>query len=267
MHWFSTLNIAALLVPAAAGSVAVPRQPTASWVVNFDNARCVASRNYGTTEAPLFLVLKASPLGDVMQLAILRQGNGGGAWTFDAKLQVDDQPVLSTSLLVYEPGKASLTIGRINLRTKEFAPFRQAKRFAIWSPGLNETFALSNMGPLLKTMDECLVGLRRLWNITDPTGDRSNLMARAKVSLGPYVNYSEFAATLYNLELSDTFAFALLIDEAGKVADCTIIELSGLPVLDSQACGKMEQQAKFKPAIGTDGKPAKDGVFSRIIRR
>ena len=264
MPWFATFSAASLLIIAFADTVAVPRQPTDPWIVNFDNAQCVASRSYGTAEAPLVLVLKASPLGDVMQLAILRRGNGNGAWAFDARLQIDDRPALSTSLLVYDSGKSGLTINRINLRANEFGPFREAKTVSIRSPGLNETLALSSLGPLLKTMDRCLVDLRKLWNITDPTGGQSNLKARAKGFLTSYLQYSEYAAIRYNLTLSKTVAFALLVDETGKVADCTIIELSGLAALDSRTCGKLERRARFKPAIGTDGKAVKDGIITRI---
>ena len=57
-----------------AASAAEPLQPTAKWVVNFDAAQCVASRNYGTADKPLFLVLKAPPIGDVLQIGIIRNG-------------------------------------------------------------------------------------------------------------------------------------------------------------------------------------------------
>jgi len=256
--------VAASLLNAAVPGRAEPRQPTSKWVVNFDDAQCVASRNYGTAEKPLYLAFKASPLGDVMQLAILRNGIGGEAEQVEATLKVDDWPVLRKSILVYKSKKASLNISRINLRANEFAPFRQAKRIAIRSAGLNETFALTQMDPLLKKMDECLIDLRSVWNITDPAGKQSKLKERAKANLASYVNNDDYPAIAIANHQGGTVAFALLVDEAGKIADCTIIETSGAAALDTQSCGILEKRAKFTPAIGADGKPAKDAVFSRI---
>jgi hypothetical protein len=116
MFWFGLLGAAALLLTSSTQPGELLRQPTEHWVVNFDNSQCVASRNYGTAEEPLVLALKASPLGDVMQLAFLQKGNGGEAWEYEAKLTVDAQPVLKESVLVYKAKKASLKISRINLR-------------------------------------------------------------------------------------------------------------------------------------------------------
>ena len=157
-----------------------------------------------------------------------------------------------------------MRVHRISLRASEFAPFRQAKTIAIRSPGLNEAFALSNMGPLLKTMDKCLVGLRLLWNISDPTGNQSKLKERTKANLASFFSNDDYPAIAFDQSKSGTVAFALLIDETGKVADCTIIETSGAAALDTQSCGILERRAKFTPAIGADGKAAKDAVIGRI---
>jgi TonB family protein len=199
-----------------------------------------------------------------MQLAIFRQGGGGEAAQFDATLKIDSQPTLRISILAYKPKEASLRVYRTNLRANEFEPFRQAESIAIRSPGLNEAFALSNMAPLLKTMDNCLVGLRLAWNITDPTGVQSSLKERSKADIAKFFSNDDYPAVALNQNQSGTVAFALLVDESGKVADCTIIGTSGAAVLDAQSCGILQRRAKFAPAIGVDGKPAKDAVIARV---
>ncbi|HEY0164627.1 MAG TPA: hypothetical protein VGB39_04555, partial [Sphingomicrobium sp.] len=54
-----------LLAAVAFGSIAAaePRQPTARWVVSYDDAQCVATRNYGTGDKPLMLAFKPSATG------------------------------------------------------------------------------------------------------------------------------------------------------------------------------------------------------------
>ena len=56
----------------------------------------------------------------------------------------------------------------------------------------------------------------------------------------------------------------ILIDEQGKAADCTVVETSGVPVLDAQACAVIRQRARFTPAVGLDGKAAKSAFRQRI---
>ena len=58
-----------------------------------------------------------------------------------------------------------------------------------------------------------------------------------------------------------------MIQENGRVADCTIVETSGVPVLDTQVCAMLTVRAKFEPARGRDGKPAKDSFTGGVIWR
>src|SRR5687767_9415358 len=72
MRVLVTLVILALLsMPVAAG--AAPTAPTGKWVVNFDDAQCVASRAYGNDQ----LLLKAAPIGDVVQFGVMQPGRSG----------------------------------------------------------------------------------------------------------------------------------------------------------------------------------------------
>jgi hypothetical protein len=61
-------------VSAGAAASAEPRQPTGKWVVNFADAQCIATRNYGSEKDPLVLVLKAPAIGGLLQIGIVRNG-------------------------------------------------------------------------------------------------------------------------------------------------------------------------------------------------
>lgn len=261
----AALAAATMVSTVPAQAAPAPLQPTANWNVEFADAQCVASRSYGTAKNPLILALKASPLGDVMQLAVLHNGGTPGeAQQVEATLTIDAGPPLKTSILVYQLKKSSLRVHRINLRPPEFAPLRQARTIAIKSPGLNETLALTNIGPLLKTMDDCLVDLRAVWHITDPSGEKSKLKERAKANLAANFSNDDYPAIAVDQDQSGSVALALLVDEAGKIADCTVINTSGVAVLDAQSCRILQIRAKFSPAIGVDGKAAKDAVVTRV---
>ena len=66
-------------------------------------------------------------------------------------------------------------------------------------------------------------------------------------------------------EQSGTAKVVGLIDEKGEMADCMVVETSGVAVLDAQTCNKVKERGKFSPAIGQDGKPAKS-VFETRVR-
>ncbi|HEX2803352.1 MAG TPA: energy transducer TonB, partial [Sphingomicrobium sp.] len=56
----------------------------------------------------------------------------------------------------------------------------------------------------------------------------------------------------------------LLVDETGKVADCSVIRTSGVAALDAQACTILKLRGKLEPAIGADGKPAKGSLVGSV---
>jgi TonB family protein len=255
---------ALMMITATAGQAAEPRPPTGKWVVNFDAAQCIASRNYGTAKVPFFLVIKAPPVGNVIQLAVMLKGRREAPEQLEAKLIVDQRPPLRASVMAYTPKGGGLRAHRINLPSADFMPLRQAKSLEIQSPGLTETFALSQMEPLLKTMEQCVADLRTVWNVADPTGTQSKLKERAKGNIASFVSNDDYPAVALDQNQTGIVAFALLIDEAGKVADCTVIETSGAASLDSQSCAVLRIRAKFTPAVGADGKPAKDALVGKI---
>jgi protein TonB len=55
-----------------------------------------------------------------------------------------------------------------------------------------------------------------------------------------------------------------LIDTDGKVASCMVIGSSGVASLDAQSCAIVTSRARFRPALGLDGKPARSGKIQRI---
>jgi TonB family protein len=248
---------------SSAAAAAAPREPTGKWKVDFDDAQCVASRNYGSTEEPLHLVLKAPPLGEVMQIAVMRNGGYAPPDQVNATIAIDDQAALKTNLLMFGPKDSKKRVYTLNLPSADFARIRGAKSLTIRSLGLNETFAVSQIEPLLKVMDQCVADLRRVWNLSSD-GATSTLANRATGNPGDWVKSEDYPGVAIMKGASGVVRFVILIDEMGRAADCTVVETSGVAVLDAQSCAVLKQRAKFKPAIGPDGKPAKDAYTARF---
>lgn len=249
----------------AAAAADAPRAPTAPWVVDFHESQCVAYRPYGTDEYPLHLVLKSPALGEVMQLSVMRKGNRSIAAQVDAKITLDDSSPIATSMLMIGARKDKLTIYQINMPSSEFARVSEAKSLAIDAPGLDVSFALSDMKPLLKIMDECVVDLRRAWYVKDVNGTTSALATRATANLAELITDRDYPTVALTQGQSGTVGFVLLINEKGRVADCTVTQTSGIASLDAQSCALLTERAQFTPAMDVDGKPARDAVSARIL--
>ncbi|HYW15684.1 MAG TPA: energy transducer TonB [Allosphingosinicella sp.] len=253
----------ATLVQTASG----PRVPSGKWHLSNAHSQCIALRDYGTEDGSPRLILKASPLGEVVQVGILRDAARIAPEQLDATIAIGERPPLGTSLMMFSPAGSRQRVYLLNMPSTEFAAVRQAKTLSLHSEGLNETLALSQMEPLMKVMDECVANLRREFNIAGSGPEATGLQTRARGNIVKLFSSDDYPAVAYRSGQGGRVKFALLIQEDGRVADCTIVETSGVPSLDTQACAKLKARAKFQPARSADGKPAKDSFIGAIVWR
>ncbi|MDT9600056.1 energy transducer TonB [Sphingosinicella rhizophila] len=260
---FAGLSVALGMATPAATE---PRQPTGKWVLSFADGQCVAMRDYGPADAPSSLLIKASPLGTAMQLSVMRQAQG----PTDPKeqgvtLRFGENSPFKTKLLSYMIGETGTHAMRINLSNEDFAPLRQAKSMSIASGDeIDDSFALGPMDKLAAAMDNCLKDIQVYWNIDEGPAARLRSRAESKHNLAAYLADGDYPDVAIRKESDGEVGFVLLVDDSGRVADCMVTETSEVPILDAQACALLSKRARFTPAVGADGKPARDWVKARI---
>lgn len=266
---------ASVAILAAAGAAELV-QPTGKWVVDFDDSQCVASRDYGSPDARLTLLFKAPVTGDVVQLAVAKAGAVGSklAEQTEAKLSWGGATPKPVSVLTFNATSANRRLYLINLPTAEVIAGAQKDRLTIEGSGLRHSFALRALPDMMKVMDECVADLRRHWNyvpeptsaLQQPRAERKHplLPVRAHFSLPRLFSSSDYPPDALRNDQGGTVAVVLLIDTDGKVADCTLTQTSGAAALDAQTCAIIRQRARYKPAKGLDGKPARDVDSARI---
>jgi TonB family protein len=234
-------------------------------VVNFDDSQCVASRDYGNPKSPLTLVLKQPPLGEVIQVGVLRSGTYAPPVQVKGQVQFGDAAPSQASVLAFGNKDTKRRAFLINLPRAQVASNTGQTTLRLQAKSqMSETFLLSGVAPLMKVMDECVAGLQKIWNVQEGPDSQSPLAKRATANLAQYINSDDYPHVAVSEDASGAVGFALLVDEQGKVADCTVIETSGYASLDAQSCAILRERAKFTPAVGKDGKPAKDSMVSRI---
>lgn len=265
------------------GAVAAPLQPTAQWHVDFADEQCVASRNYGSTESPLFLVFKMPPIGDIMQIAVVRNGSVREADQIGGEIVFDDRPPIATNFLEYDVRKLKQRALLMNLVRLDLRPMRQASTIHIRSradkppvgglhrtsvhASIDLTFAISDIATVLQLLDECAADLQKVWNVWDENRDSVTLKKGPEGNIQGLFRPSDYPPAALRKSLSGTATLVLLIDEFGKVADCTITRTSGAAAIDAQSCAILSERAKFQPAIGLNGKPTKSAVSQSITWR
>lgn len=255
-----------LLLSSAPGHAA-PRAPTGKWVMDFGDKQCVAARNYGTDQEPLMLVLKQPTEGEIVQLAIIRKGSGSGMFAnqLNGKIRVDDGPTVAASMIRFTAKARGEQVISTNLPFTQFAALRKGQALAISAGAVNVSLQLTSVEPLMKLMDECVVELRKLWNADEAAADR--IKQPVVGSLAGLFRFDDYPGIAIEQSKGGTVGLLVLINEQGRVADCTVIETSGVAALDSQSCAVIAERARFKPAIGVDGKPAKSTFRQRVTWR
>ena len=280
---FARVLACAALLCTAGAAAAEPKQPNGKWVVNFADAQCVATRNYGSEADPLYLVLKAPATGGTLQVGIVRKGREIEPKQFDGEVVVDEAVAIQTNLLEFGNKKLGQKALLVNLNSQNVASLRPAKTLSIRARDRGiaklgtrlgqggsrdgETFALTQMGAVMNMLDTCTKDLREVWKVWDYEKEASGLKEGPSGDLTGIFSPDDYPGIALFKDQMGSVAFVLLIDEQGKVADCTVTETSGVASLDAQSCAIVKERGKFKPAIGVDGKPSKSSYSQRISWR
>jgi TonB family protein len=258
------LLLAVASFAATAAEPTAPKAPTGKWTVNFADNQCLASREFGTADQPLTLAIKAPVRGDVLQLAVLKGSRGPlSPQQLNGKLRLGDSPAKATSALVFSGMEGKRRIYLYNLASAEVAGWGGGGALALEAGGLNETLAVTGLAPLLKILRECADDLGKHWNYAGE-GAPQKVRTGPRATLAHLFSSDDYPSAAYNQNQQGTVGVVLLVNEKGRVADCTLVQTSGIAVLDAQTCAIIQQRARYTPAVGLDGKPAKAVDSARI---
>ena len=277
------LTVAGWTAPAWAA----PLQASSKWGVDFGEAHCIAYRSFDTAGKPLRLIVKAPVLGDDLQVSISTEGRTGGH--YDEQLRgtwrIDDGPQVKVTVLAFRPEKNINHVLMMNLPRSSLARLiaKPGTMSLTISSKLSHTMRIEGLGAAMKVVDECVAGMRKDWNVTNEiVADYAAFLAappkkwtapaepidgskRAKTdSLARYFSSSDYPSTALADGDDGIVRFVMLIDEKGRVADCTLTKTSGVAVLDAQTCAVVRERARFKPALDSAGKARRDVGTTRV---
>lgn len=257
---------AILLIALAMGSMAAsqPRRPTDRWVVNYDDAQCVASRDYGSADKKLVLALKPSPTASVMRLMLIRNGSAMDAEQRPASIRFDGNRPIAARALAYGDRKTRSFIASVNLPYATVVANRKAAAIEFKAGATGERLAVPGLAGVMAAFDDCLANLRTVWNVGREHSARVARPAQPSQPLRDLFRSTAYPAQAVRQGDSGMVAVAMLIDEAGRVRDCMVEQTSGYATLDTTSCFVISSKARFDPALDPDGKPVKSASFQRI---
>ncbi len=273
--------LSALLI-ATTSEAAMPIQPIGKWLVNFDDEQCIASRDYGPTAAPLSLVFKKPAIGDVLQVAVVWDGTWKLPDQVEGEVAFDDGVPIRTNFLEFGVGKLRQRALMMNLLSIDLGPMAHSSTLQIRSKlehlrrdgsrpvsvrEVERTFAISEISTVLRLLDECAADLRDVWKVWDENHDSVTLKKGPSADLYGIFRASDYPPAAIREDMMGTTTLVVLIDEKGKVADCTVTQTSGAASIDAQSCAIIRTRAKYRPAIGLDGKPTKSSFSQSITWR
>ena len=242
----------------------VPLQPTGSWVLDYGETQCIASRQYGTTEKPLILGIRPAPNGETYELIVGRARYGPEfAEEFEGSVDFGNGPITSWLLHYGRSGK-KVSLDQFRISASDMSQAGVSKSATLHTRGGPDvTFALANMPALLKGLADCTADLKRYWNMEPPEKDKIATVSKGEVR--SIFSDTDYPAEAMKNHQEGRVQFLLLIDERGKVAACHVLKASGVPVLDGMGCQVIGQRAKFKPALDKQGKPIRSTYITPLV--
>jgi hypothetical protein len=259
---FLFLGLVMLTADPTGAEPSAPMKPTGKWVVDYGETQCIATREYGSTQDPVYLAIRPAPSGDTYELLVARKRPGPTyAEELSGSVNFGHGPIKAW-LLTYAPKNSHLKVHQFRVSADEMAQARSAKVVTfVVRRDVDTAFELESVRALLDGLSQCTDDLKRYWNMGD-RGRAITTPAQGDVSV---FRDEDFPDEALSRNQEGDSSFLLLVDEKGKVAGCHVAGPSGFPVFDVMGCQVIRERARFKPALDARGKAVRSAVETSPI--
>lgn len=244
---------------------AAPRIPTGKWVVDYADAKCFLSREYGSADNPLTLIFEPETMGDGAQLNVLKTDKSVDMINAPAVVSTDTGLTISTDLYSYRFRGKPLRRHSMGITRSDLVALASAKSFAIATKGkLNDEFAVPQLRSALNALEECRADLVATWGIPR---DQQSQLETAAVAQNPgelIFRSSDYPSAAIDSESEGRVLARLRIDPNGKISSCDVLIATKSPALDQRTCQLLLRRARYVPAQNKSGKPMTSFVVQQV---
>jgi TonB family protein len=263
MRLRSIVMAAVMVQSAAVGSADTPLQPAGPWHVDYEDSQCLASRDYRSTNHPLTLTLAPSITNAAMRILFVRNGHTPQTQQ-EVTLRLGGQEALKTFAFVYEPAANGHRIYSINVTMQQFRAAEGSQTMAVDGGDLKAELVTDMLPQVLAELDKCILDLQRRWNVTLPLRGSPGSNPNPSADVRTIFSNDDYPAIALYHGQSGEVGVSLLIDETGRVADCSVDKPSGFGILDVATCVLIRNRARFIPATDSAGKPTRDALATVV---
>lgn len=269
MHsrFFVSVVLLALANSATADAAKLPTQMIAvgKWKVDYGYTECTAQRDFTDAEGKAALSIRPSPMGDVAEFVIGRDGRGPTkveqSW---ASISAGGKTI-RPFMLRYGIGKPTWRKFDIYSAPMSFLDALKADVVLSFRPRASESydFPLIGIGKVVTALITCNADLRKFWNVGGESDGRFSKLSTT--DLRGIFRDGDYPVDAYWSGQEGTGQFLLMVDEAGKFVGCTPITTSKIPVFDVTSCGVIKLRGKATPALDKNGKAVRSTIVTPPI--
>ena len=238
-------------------------QPTGTWRVEYSQNMCVLAHQFGTGKSQVTFALRPMPLGQWDDMVVISRSSkfspdyGDGTVT----LQPGSETIKDyyRSVTVTDGPSRVTTIQAQHDQMTDLANAAEVSFKA--GKNVDVTIAPPNMKAALKALQICQDDLLRSWGL-DPAM-QATIATRATSDLARSVTSDDYPSDALLGDEEGKAAAVYVVGLDGKATDCRIVISSHSSSLDDATCLAI-RRARFKPAIGLDGKPMVSTAASSI---
>ena len=81
----------------------------------------------------------------------------------------------------------------------------------------------------------------------------------------PWFDLNDYPIKAFEREWQGVTSFAVIVGPDGRAVDCKVVKSSGYEMLDRPACSVAVKRARFRPAVGADGRAAYGVYRSQVV--
>lgn len=237
-------------------------QPSSMWQVDYGESACSALRAYGPGPNALVVGLVPAPTFGATQISIVRRGSGALPLEHGATLEGPGGAV-TTTVIDYPAAKGRKIVSRIVLTPAQYKMLATDGTLHIRFDGFEQKILLTNVAGVERELDKCVADLDELWQ-SPLQQKRIKTGAEPMMPLGRYFSSTDYPSQAQREHTSGEVGVRMMIDETGKMQNCTTLHTSGSAILDAMTCVVLNERAKFHPAVDVDGKPVKSVLDQRV---
>lgn len=260
--------IAAMTAPAEAGQTP-PLTPTGKWTVDYADAACILSRDYGSGDARTTLGINPSPLASSLVLVTVSPGAKTTRYR-PMKGTLTLQPsgrMVDSDTWVYEFKAKDQTVTTLTTEGDVEKELLHSSSLSVTlADGSRTAFALPGIERAAGSLRACQDDLLRRWGI-DPAERDLPPLPGGGMWPAQWITPDDYPRSALETGVQGKVTVVWTIQTDGRVGDCRVVDSSQSKELDDAACSAISKRGHYSPPLGIDGKSQVRHGMRRIIWR